>query len=218
MCVWGEQGAVLPQFPVSREGTFSAAVGGGGWWGGGDGREREGGARINPGIAGGDRAGRGAAATATTIAGARWVLVVPWRLRPLPRGGGELPREPTPTPHRLAQPRGYGRSVGVGRPCGGGAEPRGGSGEWGGPAGRWPVSCVIRHRSAVPWVRGSVRPRALPTGRHGEGSGAAGGRWSGGALLRARWPVRRWGGLSSGAGGEGWYWKMKRRPSWLGRK
>lgn len=61
---------MLPQFPVSREGAFSAAVGGGGW-GGGDGREREGGARINPGIAGGDRAGRGAAATATTIAGAR---------------------------------------------------------------------------------------------------------------------------------------------------
>lgn len=59
---------MLPQFPVSREGAFSAAVGGGGWEGG---TEREGGARINPGIAGGDRAGRGAAATATTIAGAR---------------------------------------------------------------------------------------------------------------------------------------------------
>lgn len=56
--------AALPQFPASREGGFSAAVGGGGW---GDGREWEGGARIIRGRAGGDRTGRGAAATTTII-------------------------------------------------------------------------------------------------------------------------------------------------------
>lgn len=33
---------MLPQFPVSREGAFSAAVGGGGWGGGTGGSGKEG--------------------------------------------------------------------------------------------------------------------------------------------------------------------------------